>query len=74
MPPSPPRAIRGRVLTFSGDPAEVGAEASHRYLEDGQFLGWVASVRNGEEPNIDLGPASEGGPTEMIPIEESQSH
>ena len=26
------RAIRGRLLTFTGDPAEVGAAASHRYV------------------------------------------
>ena len=32
---STPNAIRGRVLTFTGDPAEVGAAASHRYLADG---------------------------------------
>ena len=25
-------AVRGRILTFIGDPAEVGAAASHRYL------------------------------------------
>ncbi len=29
------KAIRGRILTFLGDPAEVGAAASYRYLPDG---------------------------------------
>lgn len=29
------KAVRGRVLTFVGDPAELGAAASHRYLPDG---------------------------------------
>ena len=29
------RAVRGRLLTFLGDPAEVGATASHRYTHDG---------------------------------------
>ena len=29
------RAVRGRILSFTGDPAEVGAAASHRYLPDG---------------------------------------
>ncbi len=41
------RAIRGRILTFSDDPAEVGAEASHRYLQDGLVViddGRIAQV------------------------------
>ncbi len=53
MPPSPSRAIRGRLLTFSGDPAELGAEASHRYLEDGLIVledGRIARV--GEARNL----------------------
>ena len=32
------RALRGRVLRFLDDPAEVGAAASHDYLEDGLIL------------------------------------
>jgi hypothetical protein len=40
----------------------------YRYLEDGQFLGWVNQVRDGVPPAIDLGPALEDGPTEMIPL------
>jgi guanine deaminase len=32
------RAIRGRLLSFKDDPAEVGAAASHVYLEDGMVL------------------------------------
>jgi guanine deaminase len=32
------RALRGRILSFVGDPAEVGEAASHRYLEDGVVL------------------------------------
>jgi N-acetylmuramoyl-L-alanine amidase len=39
----------------------------YRYLEDGQFLDWVNQVRAGEEPDINLGPPLEDGPTEMIP-------
>ena len=31
----PTIAIQGRVLTFHADPAEVGAHASHRLIEDG---------------------------------------
>ena len=32
------RALRGRILDFLDDPAEVGAEASHRYHTDGVLL------------------------------------
>jgi guanine deaminase len=32
------RAIRGRILTFKGDPAEVGEAACHVYVEDGALL------------------------------------
>ena len=32
------RAVRGRVLSFTGDPAQLGADASHRYHEDGLVL------------------------------------
>lgn len=42
----------------------------YRYLEDGQFLGWVNQVRAGEEPVIDLGPPLADGPTEMVPLPE----
>ena len=40
-------AVRGRVLTFTGDPAEVGPAASHRYLPDGLVViegGQIAKV------------------------------
>jgi guanine deaminase len=32
------RALRGRILSFEADPAEVGEAASHTYLEDGIVL------------------------------------
>jgi guanine deaminase len=32
------RALRGQLLSFKGDPAEVGAAASHRYVEDGLLI------------------------------------
>jgi guanine deaminase len=32
------RAIRGRLLSFKGDPAEVGAAASHTLIEDGALV------------------------------------
>jgi guanine deaminase len=41
------RAIRGRILSFTDDPAEVGAAASHRYLDDGLVViegGVIAAV------------------------------
>lgn len=40
----------------------------YRYLEDRQFLAWVQDVRDGKALTIDLGPALEDGPTEMIPL------
>ena len=33
-----PRAIRGRLLTFHDDPADVGVAASYRYIEDGLLV------------------------------------
>jgi guanine deaminase len=38
------RAVRGRLLSFTGDPAEVGAKASHRYHEDGVVLVEAGSI------------------------------
>ncbi len=35
---APVRALRGRLLSFKADPAEVGAEASCDYLEDGVLV------------------------------------
>ena len=42
----------------------------YRYIEDGQFIGWVHELRAGESPDIDLGPPLEDGPTVMIPLPE----
>ena len=42
----------------------------YRYLEDGQFLGWVDKIRAGEVPEIDLGPPLDDGPVEMVPLPE----
>ena len=52
--PSSPgrRAIRGRVLTFRGDPAEVGEAASHLFIEDGAVLvegGRIAALGEARE-------------------------
>jgi guanine deaminase len=38
MAPTSTRALRGRLLDFIGDPAEVGAAASHRYRHDGLLV------------------------------------
>jgi guanine deaminase len=41
------RALRGRILSFKADPAEVGEAASHTYIEDGIVLvedGRIAAV------------------------------
>ena len=45
------RAVRGRLLTFVGDPAEVGAAASHRYIHDGLVVieGGLVSRRGRRE-------------------------
>jgi guanine deaminase len=46
------RAIRGRILTFKGDPAEVGEAASHLFIEDGAVLmedGRIAALGEARE-------------------------
>ena len=50
------RAVRGRLLTFVDDPAQVGADASHRYLADG-----VVSIEAGSI--VAVGAAAELLPT-----------
>ena len=53
MSARPQRAIRGRLLTFVDDPAEVGERACHHYLEDGLVVvedGRIARV--GEAPAL----------------------
>jgi guanine deaminase len=46
------RAIRGRILTFKGDPAEVGEAASHLFIENGAVLvedGRIAALGEGRD-------------------------
>ncbi|MGO4716983.1 guanine deaminase [Bradyrhizobium sp. 2TAF24] len=38
VPAAVERALRGRVLSFHADPRLAGADASHRYIEDGLVL------------------------------------
>jgi guanine deaminase len=48
----PTRAIRGRVLTFKGDPAEAREAASHVFIEDGGLLvedGRIAALGEARE-------------------------
>ena len=47
MPAKADRAVRGRLLSFLDDPVTAGAEASHRYIEDGLVViaeGRIAQV------------------------------
>jgi len=58
------RALRGRILSFEADPAEVGDAASHLYLEDGVVLvedGRIAAL--GEAGDM-LGQLPEGTPVD----------
>lgn len=53
------RAIQGRLLSFTDDPAQVGPEASVRYLEDGLLViedGLIAAIGPAEE--IELPPGT----------------
>jgi hypothetical protein len=38
----------------------------YRYMKSGQFKGWVTSILQGKEPNIDPGPPLVGGPTVVV--------
>jgi guanine deaminase len=54
------RTLRGQLLTFTDDPAEVGAAASHRFLEDGLLIiedGRIAAVGEAHEllPTLERG-------------------
>ena len=58
------RALRGRILSFKADPAEVGEAASHTYIEDGIVLvedGRIAAVGDAA---LMLGSLPEGTPVD----------
>lgn len=61
------RAIRGRVLTFTDDPATAGSDA-HRYIEDGLVLigadGMISKV--GEAADL-LANLADGSPVDHYP-------
>ena len=71
--PSTPvrRALRGRLLTFLDDPAEVGDAASHRYLEDGLLViedGRIATIGEAHQllPTLPPGTAVDHWPDCLI--------
>jgi hypothetical protein len=38
----------------------------YRYLQDGQFVGWVKDALDGKTPAINPGPPLPGGPTVIV--------
>jgi guanine deaminase len=67
------RALRGQLLTFTDDPAEVGAVASHRYFQDGLLViedGRIAAIGEAHEllPTLEPGIAvDEWGKNLILP-------
>ena len=64
-------AVRGRVLTFTGDPAVVGVVASHRYWADGIVVvedGLIAAVGAAAEilPGLPPGTAIDHYPDSLV--------
>jgi guanine deaminase len=65
------RAVRGRLLTFVDDPAQVGADASHRYLADGVVsieAGSIMAVGAAAEllPTLPVGTPVDHYPDQLI--------
>jgi guanine deaminase len=60
----PARALRGRILSFKGDPAEVGAAASHVYLEDGIVLVADGRIAACDDAAALLGQLPQGAPVD----------
>jgi guanine deaminase len=58
------RAIRGRVLSFKDDPAEVGDAASHIYLDDGIVLVEDGRITALGEAGAMLGQLPDGTPVD----------
>src|SRR5262245_25789086 len=60
-------AVRGRLLSFTADPVEAGAQASHRYWKDGIVaIEDGAIVEVGEATDL-LARLPEGTPTAHFP-------
>jgi guanine deaminase len=67
MAPTETRAVRGRLLDFLDDPAEVGGAASHRYQHDGLLViedGRIAKVGDADALLAELPP---GTPVDAYP-------
>lgn len=60
-----PATIRGHK-DAAKDQTVCPGKDFYRYLKDGEFVGWVKTAMQGNEPTIDLGPPLEGGPTTRI--------
>ena len=61
------RALRGRLLDFVGDPAEVGAAASHRYHQDGLLVIEDGRIANAGDARSLLAELPPGTPVEEYP-------
>lgn len=61
-----PANIRGHTDAAPGQTSCPGKDF-YRYLQDGQFVGWVKALLAGGAPEISPGSPLEGGPTEPIP-------
>ncbi|MDX6750099.1 guanine deaminase (plasmid) [Geminicoccaceae bacterium 1502E] len=61
------RALRGRLLSFVGDPADAGAAASHRHIEDGLVVIEDGLIRTVGEAHDLLGGLLPGTPVEHWP-------
>ncbi|MDF1584875.1 guanine deaminase [Marinimicrococcus flavescens] len=61
------RALRGRLLSFVGDPADAGAGASHRHIEDGLVVIEDGLIRAVGEAHDLLGGLVPGTPVEHWP-------
>jgi hypothetical protein len=60
-----PSQIAGHKDRAKGQTSCPGKDF-YRYLESGQFVGWVKQTLAGDTPQIDPGPPLEGGPTVVI--------
>lgn len=61
-----PANIRGHNDAAPGQTSCPGKDF-YRYLQSGQFVGWVKELLDGKTPTIDPGPPLPDGPTEPIP-------
>jgi guanine deaminase len=67
MTPTQTRAVRGRLLEFLDDPAEVGAAASRRYHHDGMLLIEAGRIARGGNAGDLLPELPPGTPVDEYP-------